>query len=76
MHCDFNECLPLIFSGTKTWSLIGDGNHLAIAGHKILTFKINLGTGGKEEDKTIVFGGGDNEGHFFNEVMQLNQLPS
>lgn len=57
---------------TKTWSLVGDGSHLAIAGHKMLTIKTK-NNACKSEERVMVFGGGDNEGSFFNDIVELEQ---
>lgn len=56
---------------SKTWTLIGDGNHAAIAGHKLLTFR-KMDEVGKKKEKTIVFGGGDNEGNFYNDIVEVH----
>ena len=61
----------MCFIASKTWTLIGDGNHAAIAGHKLLTFR-KMDEVGKKKEKTIVFGGGDNEGNFYNDIVEVH----
>ena len=55
---------------SRTWIHIGEGSHKAITGHKLLIFST---MGGMEmKEKAIVFGGGDNEGNFYNDAVDIH----
>ena len=57
--------------GSFTWSKITNCNLLARAGHQLLS---RTKSEASKNEEIFVFGGGDNEGKFFNDLSLLPQV--
>ncbi|XP_065059978.1 rab9 effector protein with kelch motifs-like [Rhopilema esculentum] len=55
---------------SRSWSQLETNSNIARAGHKLLKRKRHR-KDGKVEDSIVVFGGGNNEGDFYNDLLEL-----
>ena len=60
----------LFFLGSMQWSRLAIENLTARAGHQLLNFTLSLKSE-KGNEKMIVFGGGNNDGDFYNDAKEV-----
>eukprot|EP00112_Aurelia_sp_Birch-Aquarium-sp1_P017489 Seg406.3 transcript_id=Seg406.3/GoldUCD/mRNA.D3Y31 product="RING finger protein B" protein_id=Seg406.3/GoldUCD/D3Y31 len=61
--------LHVLKIGSLQWSRLADQNLTARAGHQLLNFSSS--TSEKEKEKMLVFGGGNNDGDFYNDTKEM-----
>ena len=58
------------FAGSMQWSRLADGSLTARAGHQLLNFT-SSSKSEKGKEKMIIFGGGNNDGDFYNDTKEV-----
>ena len=61
----------LFLLGSMQWSRLVDENLTARAGHQLLNF-ISSSKSEKGNEKMIIFGGGNNDGDFYNDTKEVD----